>query len=123
MTHGEIEDVDVKSAGQFIKDMTGIGVIVPDDALEDYVREIGHLPERTVDSRKEDPVRTNQQNQNQPPEDEDPETEEEIDDDQDKRMRRLRSGGLGGGDKECISSKTKAFGENKEAKQREFAIA
>nr|DAF90096.1 MAG TPA: Portal protein [Siphoviridae sp. ctu061] len=84
MTHGEIEDVDMKSAGQFIKDMTGIGVIVPDDGLEDYVREIGHLPERTTDSRREDPKRTKQQNQNQPPEDES-EEQEEIDDDQDEK--------------------------------------
>ena len=70
--------------GQFIKDMTGIGVIVPDDGLEDYVREIGHLPERTTDSRREDPKRTKQQNQNQPPEDES-EEQEEIDDDQDEK--------------------------------------
>lgn len=97
MTHGEIEDVDVKSAGQFIKDMTGIGVIVPDDALEDYVREIGHLPERTADSRKEDPVRTNQQNKNQPPEAEDTETEEEIDDDQDEKNAEAAKRRLGRG--------------------------
>ena len=64
--------------------MTGIGVIVPDDGLEDYVREIGHLPERTTDNRREDPVRTGQQNQNQPPED-DLEDSEEIDDDQDEK--------------------------------------
>lgn len=84
MTHGEIEDVDVKAAGQFIKDMTGIGVIVPDDGLEDYVREIGHLPERTTDSRGENPTRTKQQNQNQPPEEE-PDSSEEIDDEEDEK--------------------------------------
>ena len=84
MTHGEIEDVDVKAAGQFIKDMTGIGVIVPDDGLEDYVREIGHLPERTTDSRGENPARTKQQNQNQPPEEE-PDSSEEIDDEEDEK--------------------------------------
>lgn len=94
MTHGEIEDVDVKSAGQFIKDMTGIGVIVPDDALEDYVREIGHLPERTTDSRRADPVRTKQQNQNQPPES-DPEEQEEIDDDQDEKNAKAAKRRLG----------------------------
>ena len=84
MTHGEIEDVDMKSAGQFIKDMTGIGILVPDDGLEDYVREIGHLPERTTDSRREDPARTKQQNQNQPPEEE-PDSLEEIDDEEDEK--------------------------------------
>lgn len=94
MTHGEIEDVDIKSAGQFIKDMTGIGIIVPDDGLEDYVREIGHLPERTTDNRREDPARTAQQNQNQPPED-DLEDPEEIDDDQDEKNAKAAKRRLG----------------------------
>ena len=84
MTHGEIEDVDMNSVGQLIKDMAGIGILIPDDGLEDYVREIAHLPERTTESRREDPVRTKQQNQNQPPED-DTEEQEEIDDDQDEK--------------------------------------
>lgn len=53
MTHGEIEDVDIKSAGQFIKDMTGIGIIVPDDGLEDYVREIGHVKKVWVTARQD----------------------------------------------------------------------
>ena len=92
--YGEIEDVDIKSAGQFIKDMTGIGVIVPDDGLEDYVREIGHLPERTTDNRREDPARTAQQNQNQPPED-DLEDPEEIDDDQDEKNAKAAKRRLG----------------------------
>ena len=94
MTHGEIEDVDIKSAGQFIKDMTGIGIIVPDDGLEDYVREIGHLPERATDNRREDPARTAQQNQNQPPED-DLEDPEEIDDDQDEKNAKAAKRRLG----------------------------
>ena len=91
MTHGDIEDVNVKEAGQFIKDMTGIGVLIPDDGLEDYVREIGHLPERTADSREEDPVRTKQQNQNEPPEDdvEDPEDEEDDEKKAESAKKRL----------------------------------
>lgn len=68
MTHGDIEDVDIEKFSAFIKDMTGIGVLVPDDGLEDYVRQVGHLPERTEDSRETDPQRDRQQNQNQPPE-------------------------------------------------------
>lgn len=91
MTHGDIEDVNVKEAGQFIKDMTGIGVLIPDDGLEDYVREIGHLPERTADSREENTVRTKQQNQNEPPEDdvEEPEDEEEDEKKAEAAKRRL----------------------------------
>lgn len=68
MTHGDIEDVDIEKLATFIKDMTGIGVLVPDDGLEDYIRRVGHLPERTVDSREMDFQREKQQNQNQPPE-------------------------------------------------------
>ena len=94
MTHGEIEDVDMKSVGQLIKDMAGIGILIPDDGLEDYVREIAHLPERTTDSRREDPVRTKQQNQNQPPES-DPEEQEEIDDDQDEKNAKAAKRRLG----------------------------
>lgn len=67
MTHGDIEDVDITKAGQYIRDMTGIGVLVPDDSLEDYVREIGNLPERTVDTRVEDPLRAKQQDEEQSP--------------------------------------------------------
>ncbi len=68
MTHGDIEDVDIEKLAAYIKDMTGIGVLVPDDGLEDYIRRAGHLPERTDDSRETDPQREKQQNQNQPPE-------------------------------------------------------
>lgn len=87
MTHGDIEDVDISKMAQFIRDMTGIGVLVPDDGLEDYIRQIGHLPERVSDTRQEDPQRKDQQQQNQPPDpvtaagSEPKDTAEEIPDD------------------------------------------
>ena len=68
MTHGDIEDADITKVAAFIKDMTGIGVLVPDDGLEDYVRQVGHLPERTADTGEIDHARQEQQDQNQPPE-------------------------------------------------------
>lgn len=68
MTHGDIEDADITKVAAFIKDMTGIGVLVPDDGLEDYIRQVGHLPERTSDTRDLDNTRQEQQEQNQPPE-------------------------------------------------------
>lgn len=68
MTHGDIEDVDVVKVSQFIKDMTGIGLLIPDDDLEDYVRQVGNLPERTADTRSIDERRERQQQQNEPPE-------------------------------------------------------
>ena len=84
MTHGEIEEVSIKEAGQFIKDMIGVGVLIPDDGLEDYVREIGHLPERTEDTRQENPKRTEQQNRNEPPEDQDLDPEESEEEEAEK---------------------------------------
>ena len=66
MTHGDIEDVDITKMSQFIRDMTGIGVLVPDDGLEDYIRQVGHLPERTSDTRENDHARQNQQERNEP---------------------------------------------------------
>lgn len=68
MTHGDIEDMDITKVAAFIKDMTGIGVLIPDEGLEDYVRQVGHLPERTSDDRDIDSARQKQQEQNQPPE-------------------------------------------------------
>ena len=71
MTHGDIEDADITKVAAFIRDMTGIGVLIPDDGLEDYIRQVGHLPDRTADTRTPDRIRQEQQDQNQPP---DPET-------------------------------------------------
>jgi len=50
LEHGDIEDADTEKLAAFIRDMTGVGVIIPDDAIEDYVREAGGLPERLEDN-------------------------------------------------------------------------
>lgn len=65
MTHGDIEDADITKVSSFLKDMTGMGLLVPDDGLEDYIRQVGHLPERTSDTRVPDGRRKAQQNQKQ----------------------------------------------------------
>lgn len=41
-----MESQDIAALGTYIKDMTGIGVITPDDGLEDYVRSQANLPDR-----------------------------------------------------------------------------
>lgn len=46
MEHGDIEEVDLQQFAAFLKEMVGIGVIVPDDALEEEVRRVGHLPDK-----------------------------------------------------------------------------
>ena len=68
LEHGDIESADIQKLAAFIKDMTGVGILVPDDGLEDYVRQVAKLPERTGDTRVMDETRTKQQNQNEPPE-------------------------------------------------------
>lgn len=62
--HGDIEDADIEKLATFIKDMTGIGVLVPDDELEDYIRQAGHLPQRTSNKRSENENRVKQKEQN-----------------------------------------------------------
>lgn len=49
LCHGDIESQDLAALSTYIKDLTGIGVITPDDGLEDYLREQASLPERTED--------------------------------------------------------------------------
>ena len=71
MTHGDIEDADIQKVSTYIKDMVGIGVLIPDDGLEDYIRQIGNLPERVEsndNARRTPEARQYQQEQNQPPE-------------------------------------------------------
>lgn len=63
MTHGDIEDVDITKVAAFIKEMTGIGILVPDDGLEEYIRQVGHLPKRTFDHGKPDHLRQAQSEQ------------------------------------------------------------
>lgn len=67
LAHGDIENADIQKLAAYIKDMTGVGILVPDDGLEDYVREAAGLPERTSDTRVIDDKRMKQQNQNEPP--------------------------------------------------------
>lgn len=67
LAHGDIENADIQKLAAYIKDMTGVGILVPDDGLEDYVREAAGLPERTSDTRNIDDKRVKQQNQNEPP--------------------------------------------------------
>lgn len=68
LTHGDIEDVDLATVATFIKDMTSIGVIIPDESLEDYVRQLGKLPKRTTDTVPMEARRAAQQQGNEPPE-------------------------------------------------------
>lgn len=51
LCHGDIESQDLSSLATYIKELTGIGVLTPDDGLEDYLREQANLPERQGEGR------------------------------------------------------------------------
>ena len=61
LTHGEVDTADITKISTYLKDLVGIGVIVPDEGLEDYARELADLPERTnfEDARQPDEKREN----------------------------------------------------------------
>ena len=46
MVHSDIEDADLATLGSFISQMMGVGALIPDEALEDYIRRAAKLPEK-----------------------------------------------------------------------------
>ena len=49
LTFGDVANVDISAVSKFVTDLVGAGVLTPDTALEDYLREIGSLPEAEGD--------------------------------------------------------------------------
>lgn len=49
LTHGDIETPDLEKFGAFLQAATASGTLIPDEGVEDYVRQIGGLPERMND--------------------------------------------------------------------------
>jgi hypothetical protein len=60
LEHGDIESADIQALAAYIKDMTGVGILIPDDGIEDYVREVAGLPERLDDDTAPQPRQTRQ---------------------------------------------------------------
>lgn len=46
MKHGDIDERDLQQFATYIKEMVGVGVLVPDEELEAEIRRIGGLPEK-----------------------------------------------------------------------------
>ncbi len=44
LVHGDIEQQNLSELGGFIKDMTGVGMLTPDDQLERHLRTLAELP-------------------------------------------------------------------------------
>lgn len=49
MKHGDIEDVSLEQLSNFINQLVGCGVLIPDEGLEDHIRQVAKLPERKDD--------------------------------------------------------------------------
>ena len=91
MIHGDIEDVDLEKLGNFI-DKVG-GYLMPDEALEQYFRQIANLPERKGDynfdmieeltGADNKHTRSNTKRTNDDPDDEEVEEDEPDPDDED----------------------------------------
>ena len=60
LTHGDVEAPNLKDFSAYIRELTGCGVIMPDEDLEDYARKLANLPER-MELRQFDRDARNQQ--------------------------------------------------------------
>lgn len=49
LIHGDVEDADLSALGEFVSKMAAAGLIIPDEATEDYLREVSRLPKRLND--------------------------------------------------------------------------
>jgi len=94
LTHGQVEEVDVVAMADFIQKMVGSGIIIPDGELEDYIRQIANLPEKTeIEQQTVNPKRDGTNRQDgadsgaEEPSDDEP-TEEEIEEAK-KRLGRI----------------------------------
>lgn len=51
--HGDIEDRDLATLGQFLTTLQGLGVrLFPDEDLENHLREVAHIPEKSKAAKK-----------------------------------------------------------------------
>jgi len=86
MQHGDVETPNLSEISTFIKDMTGIGLLVPDDELEKYIRQVGHLPEKVEGE-------TQRQKPQEAPEDEnDDEDDKQVAETAKRILKRIRNG-------------------------------
>lgn len=46
LIHGDIETQDLQKLGDYLQKMTGVGLLQPDDGLENFIRQQAGLPER-----------------------------------------------------------------------------
>ncbi len=61
LKHGDVEAPDLKALSAYIRELTGCGVIIPDEGLEDFVRKTGGLPDRLEATQFDQELRTRAQ--------------------------------------------------------------
>lgn len=61
LTHGDVETPELKDLAAYLKELTGAGIIMPDEELEAYARKIANLPERLEDTQFDREARRQQQ--------------------------------------------------------------
>ena len=49
LAHGDVESPSLATLGTFLREVTGAGILIPDEGVEDYVRQVANLPERLED--------------------------------------------------------------------------
>lgn len=49
LQHGDVEGADLKALAAYLKEVTGAGLLIPDEGIEDFVRAAAGLPERIID--------------------------------------------------------------------------
>lgn len=94
LQHGDIENADIQKLASFIRDLCGVGALIPDGKLEDYLREIAGLPERQEDERSMSIMREKQSQEN-PDEKNGKVKPEEPDDEDTKKERKAARNRLG----------------------------
>ncbi len=80
LVHGDVETPDLSQLSSFIKEMTGVGIIIPDENLENYIRRVGNLPEKMEDDGALDRRQKQQDNNMNKPRTDNKDSEEEEDD-------------------------------------------
>ena len=53
LVHGDIEGTDIETLAKFLKEVAGVGLLLPDEPLEEHLRSVAGLPKRAGD----EPVR------------------------------------------------------------------
>lgn len=92
LTHGDVETPNLKDLSAFIHELTGCGVIIPDEALEDHVRQIANLPERMEAQQFDQTARRTPNNPDKP----EPEIDtDEITDEEDEQAAEAAKKRLG----------------------------